>query len=74
LQSDCTPENLAAALTPLLSETIQRQRQVEAFARLDPIMATGAAPSERAAAIVLDIALRGRTRSLANGVGQPCRP
>jgi lipid-A-disaccharide synthase len=74
LQSDCTPENLAAALTPLLSETIQRQRQLEAFARLDPIMATGAAPSERAAAIVLDIALRGRTRSLANGVGQPCRP
>jgi lipid-A-disaccharide synthase len=73
LQSDCTPENLATALTPLLSETVQRQRQAEAFARLDQIMATGAAaPSERAAAIVLDIARRGRTRALGNGVGQPC--
>jgi lipid-A-disaccharide synthase len=73
LQSDCTPENLAAALLPLLSETVQRQRQVEAFARLDQKMATGAgAPSERAAAIVLDIARRGRTRALSKGVGQPC--
>jgi lipid-A-disaccharide synthase len=70
LQSDCTPENLAAALTPLLSQTVQRQRQVEAFARLDRMMATdAAAPSERAAAIVLDIARRGRVSG--NGVGRP---
>jgi lipid-A-disaccharide synthase len=61
LQSDCTPENLAAALTPLLSQTVQRQRQVEAFTRLERMMATdAAAPSERAAAIVLDVARRGR--------------
>jgi lipid-A-disaccharide synthase len=73
LQSDCTAENLAAALTPLLSETVQRQRQVEAFARLERIMATGAtAPSERAAAIVLDIVRRGRTRAFGNGVEQSC--
>jgi lipid-A-disaccharide synthase len=69
LQSDCTPENLAAALIPLLSETVQRQRQVEAFARLDQIMATNAAaPSERAAAIVLEIARHGRTRAFGKGV------
>jgi lipid-A-disaccharide synthase len=68
LQSDCTPENLAAALIPLLSETVQRQRQVEAFARLDQIMATdAAAPSERAAAIVLEIARHGRTRAFDTG-------
>jgi lipid-A-disaccharide synthase len=70
LQSDCTPENLAAALTPLLSQTVQRQRQVEAFARLERMMATdAAAPSERAAAIVLDIARRGRAPG--DGVGRP---
>jgi lipid-A-disaccharide synthase len=70
LQSDCTPENLAAALTPLLSQTVQRQRQVDAFARLDRMLATNeAAPSERAADIVLDIARRGRAPG--NGVGRP---
>ncbi len=34
----CTPENLAAALVPLLRESPQRRRQIEAFARLDAIM------------------------------------
>ncbi len=57
LQSDCTPERLAAALLPLLSDTAQRQRQIEAFGRLDAIMAIGGeAPSAKAAAIVLDVA------------------
>jgi lipid-A-disaccharide synthase len=57
LQSDCTPERLAAALLPLLSDTPQRQRQVEAFGRLDAIMAIGGeAPSAKAAAVVLDVA------------------
>ena len=55
LQRDCTPERLAAALIPLLLDTPERQRQVEAFARLDGIMEIGRViPSERAAAIVLD--------------------
>lgn len=73
LQSECTPENLAAALIPLLSDSVQRRRQVEAFARLDPIMATGAAaPSDRAAAIVLDLARSGRTQALGNGIEQRC--
>ena len=51
LQCDCTPERLAEALLPLLSDTPQRQRQIEAFGRLDAIMAIGsAAPSAKAAA------------------------
>jgi lipid-A-disaccharide synthase len=57
LQRDCTPERLAAALVPLLSDTPERRRQIEAFARLDTIMDIGkAAPSDRAAAVVLDCA------------------
>jgi len=59
LQRDCTPENLAAALLPLLTDTPQRRRQIEAFARLDRLMAIGeGAPSDRAAAVVLDCAAR----------------
>ena len=54
LQEDCTPERLADALVPLLGDTPERRRQLEAFARLDAIMEIGAAPpSERAADIVL---------------------
>jgi lipid-A-disaccharide synthase len=57
LQRDCTPANLAAALEPLLSDTPERRRQTEAFARLDGIMEIGrSSPSERAAAIVLNYA------------------
>jgi len=58
LQRDCTPQKLADALLPLLSETPERRRQTEAFARLDRIMAVEQAPSARAAATVLDILLR----------------
>ena len=54
LQRDCTADNLAAALMPLLSDSPQRRRQVAAFARLDEVMGLGAgAPSERAAVAVL---------------------
>ncbi len=57
LQSAATPERLAEALLPLLSDTAQRQRQIAAFGRLDAIMAIGGeAPSAKAAAIVLDVA------------------
>jgi lipid-A-disaccharide synthase len=57
LQSAATPERLAAALLPLLSDTPQRQRQIDAFGRLDAIMAIGSeAPSAKAAAVVLDVA------------------
>jgi lipid-A-disaccharide synthase len=44
-------------LLPLLSDTPERQRQTQAFARLDVIMQLGKGnPSDQGAAIVLDIA------------------
>jgi lipid-A-disaccharide synthase len=60
LQRDCTPQQIADALVPLLSETPERRRQIEAFAHLDRIMALDMVPSAKAAAIVLDLARRGR--------------
>jgi lipid-A-disaccharide synthase len=60
LQRACTPDKLAQALLPLLSDTPARQRQTEAFRRLDELMALGTAPSAKAAAIVLEVARRGR--------------
>jgi lipid-A-disaccharide synthase len=54
LQQDCSAENLANALAPLMADTAERRGQVEAFAELDDIMALGqGSPSERAAAVVL---------------------
>ena len=74
LQSDCTPERLAAALLPLLSDTPQRQRQIEAFGRLDAIMGIGGeAPSAKAAAIVIDVAQNHGRRDPA-ALGAPSRP
>jgi lipid-A-disaccharide synthase len=59
LQQDCIPEKLVDALAPLLSDTPQRQRQIEAFARVDDIMQIGkVAPARRAAEIVLAAAGR----------------
>jgi lipid-A-disaccharide synthase len=59
LQRECTPESLADALAPLLTESPERRRQVEAFARLDTIMEIGtASPSGRAADIVLSYATK----------------
>ena len=56
LQQDCTPQRLAEALVPLLADTPERQRQVEAFARLDAIMGIGTeAPASRAADVVLGL-------------------
>jgi lipid-A-disaccharide synthase len=58
LQRACTPDRLAAALLPLIAtDTPERRRQIDAFARLDAIMEIGkASPSDRAAAVVLDYA------------------
>jgi lipid-A-disaccharide synthase len=54
LQNDCRPEKLARALREVMTDTPARQRQVEAFARIDSIMTTGSkSPSVRAADIVL---------------------
>lgn len=50
LQQDFTAENLAPALCDVLGDTPARQRQVEAFAKLEQIMSTGGKrPSELAA-------------------------
>jgi lipid-A-disaccharide synthase len=74
LQPACTPDRLAEALLPLLSDTPQRQRQIAAFGRLDAIMAIGGeAPSDKAAAIVLDVAQQGRRDPTAlRGSSPPC--
>jgi lipid-A-disaccharide synthase len=70
LQEACTPERLVAALEPLVSDTPERRRQIEAFRRLDDIMAIGSMPpSAKAAAIVLDVARRGRSAVAATGEG-----
>jgi lipid-A-disaccharide synthase len=67
LQRDCTPEKLGDALVSLVGDTPARRRQLDAFARLDAIMGVqGPSPSEQAAAVVLDLARRGR-RDLAAG-------
>ncbi|MFC4173370.1 lipid-A-disaccharide synthase [Microvirga sp. GCM10011540] len=59
IQWDCTPEKLTEALLPLLSDTPERRRQVEAFRRMDDLMRIGdEAPSERAARIVEEVLSR----------------
>ena len=55
LQRDGTAETLAGGLMPLLRDTAERRKQVEAFSRLDEIMEIGkAVPSVRAASVVLE--------------------
>jgi lipid-A-disaccharide synthase len=60
LQHDCTPRRIADALVPLVADTPERLRQMGAFARLDRIMTLDMTPSAKAAAIVVDVARRGR--------------
>jgi lipid-A-disaccharide synthase len=72
LQRACTPHSLADALVPLLSDTPQRRRQVEGFARLDRIMEIGtASPSRRAAEIVLDYAVQTNAAARPRESGDP---
>jgi lipid-A-disaccharide synthase len=55
LQRDCNPENLSAALLPLLANGPERKQQLDAFARLDGIFGTGGeAPSMRAARAAIE--------------------
>jgi lipid-A-disaccharide synthase len=54
LQENCTAENLTAALAPLLNGESARQRQIDAFARLDAIMQIGSvSPDLQAADVVI---------------------
>jgi lipid-A-disaccharide synthase len=61
IQNDCTAEKLARSLRELLTDSIPRRRQVEAFSGIGAIMSTGAAsPSVRAADIVLSTMRKSR--------------
>lgn len=55
LDADCTPERLASAVLPLLRDSPERARQLEAFSRLDEIMAFDLGqPTHRAAELILE--------------------
>jgi lipid-A-disaccharide synthase len=55
-REDCTAEKLAQALAPLLDDTPERRKQLEAFTRLDQIFSTGGEqPSGRAARVTLEV-------------------
>jgi lipid-A-disaccharide synthase len=61
LQRQATPYRLAEMLVAVVADTPQRRHQCDAFARLDAVMEIGAAaPSARAAAIVIDLARNSR--------------
>lgn len=56
LQEDCTSEKLAAELLPLFENGPARRRQLQAFDRLDEIMAIGGEhASERTARVALQV-------------------
>lgn len=55
LQEDCTPEKLADAVVPLMSNSPERHRQLAALGRIREKMLLGeGSPSQRAASIVLE--------------------
>jgi lipid-A-disaccharide synthase len=59
LQEEFTPELIAASLVPLIAQGPARERQLEAFARLDGIMdLAGEPPSLKAARAVLAVVAR----------------
>jgi len=65
LQERCTPELMAGALVSLLEDTPERQAQLAALARIpDKLLLETGTPSEAAAAVVLDMAAKGRPHTL----------
>jgi lipid-A-disaccharide synthase len=61
-QENCTPANLLAALEPLLDDGPARRLQLQAFSRLEEVMAIGKErPSERAARVAIGV-LEWKTR------------
>lgn len=65
LQQDCTPANLAVALSGLVRDGAARAAQVAALARLDALMRlpSAQAPSEAAARAVLETVAAAQNRS-----------
>jgi lipid-A-disaccharide synthase len=64
IQQACSPDELVPALRQILTDTPQRRRQLEAFAKLDQIMSTGnQPPGARAADIVLAMLRKSRGAS-----------
>jgi len=64
LQEHATPENLARAVLPLLSDSAERRRQIAGLRRVPDRIATGGMrPSALAADIVLDYATHARLRA-----------
>jgi lipid-A-disaccharide synthase len=62
-----TPQALEASLRPLLDDTPERRRQVEAFKRLDALMEIGGeAPSAHAARVAMETVEAKRSRLLAS--------
>jgi len=62
IQEDCEPEKLAAAMMPLLGDTPERTRQLDALSKIPEKMALAAGtPSEAAADIVLRYASQQRS-------------
>lgn len=56
LQTDCTPDNLAKAMLPLINGGPERDRQVKGLARLDQVFEmTGGDRNEIAASVILDL-------------------
>ena len=55
LQENCTPKKIVAAAAPLIEPGAARARQLDAFERIEAILATPEPPSDRAAAIVLEL-------------------
>jgi lipid-A-disaccharide synthase len=80
VQWHATPRRLADALVELVGDTPQRRRQCDAFARLDAVLEIGAAaPSARAAAVVLAFARSSigydrRARRASHGESREGRP
>lgn len=72
IQEAATPENLGHALRLLLLDSPEAVRQHAAFARLETLMrAEGALPSEKAAALVLDLAEKARDGKGDDNPGSP---
>ncbi len=62
LQEDCTAEKIITAVAPLLDQGTARGAQLEAFERIDAILAVPEPPSDRSAAIVLELLAKKRAR------------